>query len=60
MTADTTAWESDAAWLMQRIPEATDEQLDAFCYYVTRLVVDMGIELQQARETAYRGQYGTR
>jgi hypothetical protein len=60
MTADTTARESDAAWLMERIPEATDEQLDEFCDYVTRLVVDMGVELQGARETAYRGQYGTR
>jgi hypothetical protein len=59
MIADLTAWESDAAWLMERIPEATDEQLDAFCDYVTRIVVDMGIELQAARETAYRRQYGS-
>ena len=49
------AWEQDASWLLARLPEASDEQLDAFCERVSIIIADMKINEEDARRYAYAG-----
>ena len=50
MSSQTDAWQEDEDWLLQRMPKATEDQIDYFCERVSIMVIDGHLDSDRARK----------
>lgn len=50
MTEQTDAWQEDEEWLLQRMPKATEAQIDYFCERTAIMVIDGHVDAERARK----------
>jgi hypothetical protein len=55
MTTDTSPAEADEAWLYKIMPDATDDEVDAFIDRVAHLILRAGYSQTGARNYAFEG-----
>jgi hypothetical protein len=53
MPANPEKYQEDIAWLLQRLPEATETQQEAFSEKVAWLVADLSYDDDKARSVAF-------
>lgn len=51
MSKETTAWDSDLAWLLENYPRVNENQKEYFCERVSIAVIDGGVEESKARKS---------
>lgn len=53
MSDDITAYDEDAAWLEARVPGCTEQEIDQFSNWVTRLFNDDELSIEKSRDLVF-------